>query len=219
MELVKSELLGVDAINASTQNIYSIGISSFLNAELAMLQRNPDARIIATTIDKKGLIATQQKLRALGENRIECKLEDVRQTLPYQHSYFDFIYARLVLHYLNKQQIKQTLHELKRTMNNDSKIYVVVRSTNEFEIQQHGTSTEVTTGMTTYPITNYKTGAQETITRRFYSEKLLTSILENAGFSVERCEEFEETLYKDFQRTKPNIRPNTLVAALARKPA
>jgi len=214
--LVESERLGIEAIEPIAEKIYSIGISSFANAEIAIIERNPNAHIIATTIDEKGLAATVDKINSY-KDKIVCKLEDVREPLPYTDAHFDFIYARLVLHYLTKQELKNTLRELRRIMKQHAKIYVVVRSVNEWELQQAGTTTDETTGMTTYYVINHETGKQETRTRRFYSTQSLQEIFEEAGFTISWCKEFEETLCHDFERTKPNARPNILVAMLAEK--
>ena len=39
------------------------------------------------------------------DTQIESKFEDVSQPLPYKDSYFDYAYARLVLHYLPKKAL------------------------------------------------------------------------------------------------------------------
>lgn len=217
MELVESERLGIEAIRPETENIYSVGISSFANAELAVLERHPTVRITSTTIDERGLTSTRAKLDSIGEKRIICKLEDVREPLPHPDSHFDYVYARLALHYLTQEQIKHALKELRRIMKKDAKIYVVVRSINEWELKQEGVTKDKETDMTTYPVTSYETGIQETRTRRFYSVQTLKDTLVEAGFFIDWCEEFQEILYRDFERTQPNPKPNALIAALAEK--
>lgn len=201
--LVKSEQEGIDEINSGNV-VYSIGISSFGNAELAMAKKG--ASVIATTIDEKGLEDTLNKINGA----FECKLEDVREKLTYPDDHFDFIYARLVLHYLSKQELESTLNELKRVLKNEGKLYVVVRSEKEWELNQPGVTHDENTDFTSYPL-DFK-GEKLTRTRRFYTiDKLKDSFCE---FACVWAREFEERLYHDFQRSIPVEKPNQLISGL-----
>jgi ubiquinone/menaquinone biosynthesis C-methylase UbiE len=195
MKLSVSEQLGIDAIMPRFKHIYSVGISTYANAEIAMLQKNSSLNIIATTIDRTGLKSTQEKLNSLDINNIECKYEDVREKLPYHDQYFDFVYARLVLHYLTINEIDNALLELKRILKNDGKIYVVVRSIKEREYLQVDTTINHSTGLTEYIVNDFITNKPYTCKRRFYTIELLRKAFLEAGFKIDWCVELKETLY------------------------
>lgn len=152
----ESENHGIDLITEKDINILSIGISTAGAAEIEMTKKNPNNHIIATTIDEEGLEFTKNIIKQYGlEDRIELKMEDVSTKLPYSDEQFDFIYARLVLHYLDNDKLKQTLKEIKRILKNNGSFYIVVRSRNEWEAKLKGTTYDEVTGLTRYP--KYKT--------------------------------------------------------------
>ena len=49
-------------------------------------------------------------------HQIEVKVEDITKRLPYADNYFDYIYARLILHYLPKPDLQIALRELNRIL-------------------------------------------------------------------------------------------------------
>lgn len=152
----ESEKHGIDLIREKDINILSVGISTAGSAEIEMTKKNPSSHIVATTIDEEGLEFTRNIIEQYGlESRIELKIEGVSTKLPYSDEHFDFIYARLVLHYLDNQRLKQTLKEIKRILKKDGLFYIVVRSRNEWEAKLEGTTYDETTGITRYP--DYKT--------------------------------------------------------------
>lgn len=102
-----SEENGVKLVNDTYKNILSIGISTAGSAEIEMSKRAPNSHIIATTIDKDGLEFSRKIIEEKGfEEQIELKLEDVSEKMPYSDNYFDFVYARLVLHYLENKKLE-----------------------------------------------------------------------------------------------------------------
>lgn len=125
-----SEEHGINLIESEDKNILSIGISTAGSAEIEMARKNPNSYIIATTIDNKGLEFTKSIIIQEGlQDRIELKIEDISKKLPYNDNYFDFIYARLVLHYLDNKQLEKSLSEIYRVMKYDSKFFIVVCNT------------------------------------------------------------------------------------------
>ena len=99
-----SERNGINFLSATDRKIYSVGISTGGKAEIKMAQVDRQRQIIATTIDVAGAEYAKEHIEELGlSNQIEVKIEDVSQSLDYSEGYFDYIYARLVLHYLPKK--------------------------------------------------------------------------------------------------------------------
>ena len=81
--------------------------------------------IIATTIDKEGLNYTKNIIEQYGlSDRIETKLEDISEKMPYNDEFFDFVYARLVLHYLDNENLTNALKEIKRVMKKHGRLYL-----------------------------------------------------------------------------------------------
>ena len=124
-----SELDGINLINNNMENVLSVGISTNGNAEIEMLNKNENLFIIGTTIDKKGIektkkIVSDKKI----EDRFLLKLEDVRDKDIYEDNSFDYIYARLVLHYLTDSELNEVLKEFRRILKKDGLLYIVVRS-------------------------------------------------------------------------------------------
>ena len=152
----QSEKNGLDLITKNDLNILSIGVSTAGSAEIEMTKKNPNNHIIATTIDEKGFELTKKIIKQYKlENRIELKIEDVTKKMPYKDEFFDFVYARLVLHYLENKKLEKALKEIKRVLKKKGKFYIVVRSRNEWEAKLEGSSYDELTGLTKYP--NYMT--------------------------------------------------------------
>lgn len=95
----RSEERGLASLRPEDRNVYSVGISTSGNGEKQMLLQNPHCRLVATTLDCLGAKKLREEFKSEGfEERIEVKVEDISQPLPYSEESFDFIYARLVLH-------------------------------------------------------------------------------------------------------------------------
>lgn len=105
-EFSRSETRGINLISDDDIRILSVGISTGGIAEMLMAHTNSERKIIATTIDKKGAAYAEQKVSEYGfNNQVEIRLEDVRQAMEYEDYSMDYIYARLVLHYLSKKTL------------------------------------------------------------------------------------------------------------------
>lgn len=215
----KSEKHGIDLIEPKHINILSVGISTAGAAEIEMAKKNTNSHIVATTIDKEGLNFTRRIIKKANlEDRIELKIEDVSEKLPYNNEHFDFIYARLVLHYLDNEKLQYALKEIKRILKKDGLFYIVVRSINEWEAKLEGSSYNEKTGLTKYP--KYKTlGTDnvEYIERRLHSQKSLQKFLKQEEFKIEYIKEYEEQLYCDYKRTEKVKYPNTVIECLCKK--
>jgi len=208
-----SENNGIKLIRKKDKNILSVGISTGGSAEIRMIKKNESSHVVATTIDNEGLEFTKKIINQLGFNdRIEIKSEDVSKKLPYEDGYFDFIYARLVLHYLNNYKLKNTLTELKRILKKDGILYIVVRSKNDWEAKLNGTTCDEITGMTSYP--DYRKIGTESvryISRRLHTQESLKTFLEDTGFKIKYMKEYNEQLYHDYMRTEKVIKSATVI--------
>lgn len=216
----KSEENGINLITANDLNILSIGISTAGSAEIKMAEKNRNSHIIATTIDKEGLNYTKNIIEQYGlSERIETKLEDISEKMPYNDEFFDFVYARLVLHYLDNEHLTNALKEIKRVMKKHGRLYIVVRSRDEWEAKLEGASYDENTGITKYPkYDTLGTDNVEYLYRRLHTVDSLSSFLVAEGFDIKYIKEYKEQSYKDYKRTEKVKYPNSLIECLCEKP-
>ena len=74
----KSEKRALRQLDKNMTNILSVGISTGGSAEINIARKCKNATIIATTVDKKGLDFSNEKLQNYTESkRIKTKIEDV----------------------------------------------------------------------------------------------------------------------------------------------
>ena len=200
----KSEKRGLKHLNESMENILSVGISTGGSAEINMAKKCPNAKIIATTVDKKGLEFSIEKMSNFKEfDRIEAKIEDVSKPMKYADNTFDFVYARLVLHYLNKEELNNALTEIYRVLKPNGVLFIVARNNKEWEItkKEFIIGYNETTNMTTY----YEQWKKDKIqTRQFLSEEQIKFILCEHGFNIKSLKSYREKLYTDYERTREN---------------
>jgi len=202
-----SEENGLNKIEDKDINILSVGVSTGGFAEVKMLSGNPNRKVVATTIDEKGL-----------SDKIQIKIEDVSQPMPYVDDFFDFIYARLVLHYLDREQLRFALQELNRILKANGKLYIVVRSMKDVAVTLEDTVYNSENGL--YKHADYRTIGTDNVQyvyRSFYSEESMKSFLEVASFSVDYIKEYEEQLFVDYERKELALKPSWVLECLARK--
>lgn len=215
----KSEKRGLKLLHPSMTNILSVGISTGGYAEINMAKKCPNAKIIATTIDEKGLLFSLEKISQYKEgSRIEAKIEDVSKPMPYPDNTFDYVYARLVLHYLTKQQLDAALNEIYRVLKPGGIIFVVARNNKEWELKKPEfiISYDKTTNITTY----YEQWKKEVIRKRqFLSEEQLKNVLVSHNFKIKSAKSYKERLCTDYERTKKYLskKPNFLTEVVAIK--
>lgn len=214
-----SENNGVKLIKDTYKSILSIGVSTAGCAEIEMAKRAPNSHIIATTIDKEGLEFSKNIIKEKGfSERIELKLEDVSEKMPYIDNYFDFVYARLVLHYLENNKLEKALKEIKRVLKVEGLFYIVVRSRNEWEARLEGVTYDEVTGITKYPVySTLGTNNVKWLYRRLHTIESLQEFLERADFKIKYIKEYQEECYKDYKRTEKVEYPNTIIECLVQK--
>lgn len=214
-----SEKHGIEIINENDLRILSIGISTAGKAEIEMAKRNPKCHIIATTIDEKGIENTKKIISKLNfNNQIELKLEDISKKLEYENNYFDYVYARLVLHYLDNNKLTNALTEINRILKPNGKLYVVVRSENAWEAKLEGSSYNEKTGLTKHPdLRTYGTDSVKYCYRRLHSEKSIREFLNNTGFKIQHVKVYEEFLSIDYERKEINNKASELIEVFAIK--
>lgn len=208
----KSELDGLNLIRNDMKNILSVGISTNGNAEIEMTNRS-NAVVIATTIDTRGIEKTREIVKEKGlEDRIILKVEDVRDKGIYEDNSFDYIYARLVLHYLTNKELSEVLKELKRILKNNGILYIVVRSDKCDEIKNGFISYNEETGMT-----EHKTFTGNIDKRRFHSYESISKAINAAGLNINKIKDYDEVLYADYERTIPVDVRNNLIEVVCFK--
>lgn len=209
-----SEKHGLKLINVNTHDILSVGISTAGSAEIRMASIAPNAHIIATTLDKEGAtfvrkLLMEEKL----DKRISIRIEDIAESKPApKGKLFDFVYARLVLHYLPEESLKKALMNIYAAMQRDALLYVVVRSVNSFEAKQKTNIYDPTTKLTTYEVASKGSWA----TRYFHSEASITAYLQESGFQIQGISEYDEKLSPNFDRTGDFVN-NSVIEVIARK--
>ena len=212
-----SEDNGIAALTDTDLEILSVGISTGGVAEIRMAQDNPQRHIVATTIDKEGVSFAQKYIAEQHlEQQIQAKIEDVSQPLPYDDNHFDYIYARLVLHYLSKEALQSTLRELHRVLKSGGKVFVVVRSTKCPDATAKDAQYDPETGLTTRTSIN-PDGTTHSYSRYFHTEDSISTFVRNAGFSVAYVKSYDEVLFKDFMRTIAADHTDNVIELLANK--
>ena len=202
-----SEERGLALIDDSDLVVFCPGISSAGFAEIRMARANSRRKVIATTIDVKGLAFAEEVINEVGiKDQIETRLEDLRGECSYPNEYFDTIYARLVLHYLSSQDLDKVLADFHRTLKQNGRLFIVVRSVKNVPDREDITYDDQTK-LTT--ITHYQENGEVRYieSRYFHTPESICWHLEKAGFSIEDVEEYQEQLYKDFMRKElaPNL--------------
>lgn len=213
-----SEEHGLAALPKNAFSIYSVGVSTAGAAEIRMAQADPRRHIVATTIDKQGVADSQAIIEQQGlDKQIEVKLEDAAQKLPYASDTFDYIYARLVLHYLTKQQLPDTLAEFLRVLKPGGTLFVVVRSTKNIDASPPRASNyDDHSGLTTYT-TRPNTELAEVRKRFFHTPESITQYVRDAGFTITHYEQYDERLFHDYGRTIPAQHSDNLLEVIATK--
>lgn len=186
-----SESNGINFLSSEDRKIYSVGISTGGGAEIKMALQNAKLEVIATTIDLEGAEFAKKCIEEASlSDQIAVKIEDVSKPLPYPDETFDYIYARLVLHYLPKDKLTAALSELHRVLRKEGRIFVVVRSMDCLEAKLG--KFDPGTHLTTY----------SSYSRYFHSKGSITRYLSAAGFTISHTDSYQERLCVDFQRTK-----------------
>ncbi len=213
----RSEKRALRLLDKNVEKILSIGISTGGSAEVNIARKCLKAEVVATTIDEKGLEFTNDKLKQFEETkRIVTKIEDVSQKMPYADNTFDFVYARLVLHYLDRQQLEAALAEIYRVLKPSGKFFVVARNNREWELTKPEfiISYDEKTNITTY----WEQWEKKIIRKRqFLSEEQLQDALIRHNFKIQSCKSYREYLYTDYERTIKSNKPNFLTELVATK--
>ena len=215
----KSEERGMSLLSENDRVVFCPGVSTGGFAEMRMATGNPRRRIIATTIDRKGLQETRNILRESGfSKQVEIRYEDVRKPMPYRNDYFDFIYARCILHYLSKQELDATLKEMHRVLKPRGRFFIVAKSKDDWESSLEGSRYDKLTGMITYPVYDSKMRKTDrTQTRYFHSKKTISAHLEKSGFKILGIRQYKEQLYHDYMRTIPTPKLSGVIEVVAQK--
>ncbi len=204
-----SEDRGISLLSEEDLRIYSVGISTAGRAELRMAQSGRE--VVATTLDRKGAAHTEALVVQEGlSERIEVRIEDVQGPLPYENSLFDFVYARLVFHYLTRSELQSALKELYRILRPGGKIFAVVQSTECYVAKEGDYNPQ--TGMTAY-FSKYR----GTTLRYFHTKESISNHLHEAGFIVVHTKSYKELLCHDYKREVICERPVHLIEVLATK--
>ena len=216
-----SEDRGLSLLQLTDKAILSAGISTGGFAEVRMAQQSTDRKIIATTIDQKGLAFTEEIVKRLRfEKQIETRYEDLRDRWNYPPDAFDFIYARLVLHYLSKKDLDDTLKNFSLSLRHGCKVFIVVQSAKNIDPRDPNLEYDADTGLTIQ--SKYATDGSfiSKKQRYWHTPESIGTHVKSAGFVVESIEEYKEQLYNDYARTDGaiNRKETHVIEVVATKP-
>lgn len=213
-----SEDNGIATLTDDNLEIYSVGMSTGGVAEIRMARANPKRHIVATTIDEEGVAFAKEHIIKNGlEQQIETKLEDVTQPLTYKDASFDYVYARLVLHYLPEQGLVKALAELHRILKPAGRLFVVVRSTQSSPALRADSTFDPDTHLTTFTYTDKTTGKEKSPRRFFHTEESISKYVRDAGFNIKYIKSYDEDLFVDFMRTIKSPEQDNVIELLAVK--
>lgn len=197
----KSEERGLSMIDRSSLLVFSPGISTGGFAEIRMAQANPQRKIIATTIDQNGLEFANEIIKQTDfESQIETKFEDLRSEWLYPENYFDFIYARLVLHYLSAQDLDRVIANFTKSLKLNGRVFSVVRSVENIDRNDPEVSYDPETKFTTEAYRNRDGEITGRGIRYFHTLETISDHFKKAGLEIECSIGYKEQLYKDFMR-------------------
>jgi SAM-dependent methyltransferase len=210
-----TEKYGLGLLTEADKSVLSVGISTAGAAEIQMAQRLSERRIIATTIDRSGVGLAKDAVKNAGvSDQVEVRLEDIASDLPYADETFDFIYARLVLHYLPKQQLEKAVQNIARVLRDSGKLFVVVRSTDCLEAKDPKSLYDSTTCMTTYHTIDHP---DVTASRYFHSDASIKDVLTRHGFVIDELTHVKEALAFGFERDILSTHKDDLIQLVAHK--
>ncbi|HEU4967205.1 MAG TPA: methyltransferase domain-containing protein [Candidatus Saccharimonadales bacterium] len=209
-----SEDHGIALLTSNDLNVYSVGISTGGVAEIRMAQASPGRQIIATTIDEAGAAFAEQCIAEHRlDDRITVKIEDAAGPLPYDDGSFDYIYARLVLHYLPKDKLISALAELYRVLKPGGTLFVVVRSTKCPDASGPNTTFDPETQLTTYADVIHG----NSYSRFFHTETSISEFVRAAGLHVISVTSYDEHLFADFMRTVQSPHTDNVIELVGKK--
>lgn len=213
-----SEDNGIAALTDRDLHVYSVGISTGGIAEIRMAEQEPGRHIIATTIDEEGAEFAKKYIADKHlSDRVEVKIEDVASPLSYVDNSFDYVYARLVLHYLPEDKLVQSLAELQRITKPGGKIFIVVRSTDCPDARQPDVIFDPVTHMTTRTYADSRTGKMKTQSRYFHTRESIAKYVQDAGCDIEYVKAYDERLCSDFMRTKLSSKIDNVIELMGAK--
>jgi len=214
-----SEERGLALIGNTDLMVFSPGVSTAGFAEIRMARANPNRKIIATTIDQKGLEFARSIIKQVGlEGQIETRNEDLRSGWNYPNEFFDFIYARLVLHYLSAQDLDKVLAGFEKSLKPRGRTFIVVRSQRNVDSDDPNNSYDPETKLTTVSYRGEDGTVTGVGTRYFHTPESIGGHVEEAGLKIDGVEEYQERLYKDFMRREVSPRVDHVIEVVASKP-
>ena len=213
-----SEEHGLALIKDTDMTIFSPGISTAGFAEIRMAQGNPNRKIVATTIDQKGLDLAKDMIGKVGlQGQIDTRLEDLRDDWVYPENHFDYIYARLVLHYLSQQDLDKVLAGFSKSLKSGGRAFIVVRSVKNVDYDNPDTTYDEETKLTKKVYRGKDGEIEGQSVRYFHTPESISEHLKKAGLEVGEVEEYQEQLYKDFARKEISPRKDHLIEVVATK--
>jgi len=212
-----TEEMGLGLLTDGDLNIVSIGVSTLGHSEVRMLQAQPERTVVATTLDEAGAQHTEELFKQFElSDRATVLVEDVAKQVSADPESVDFVYARLVLHYLPDQKLTAALQNIFDVMKPGAGLYIVVRSY-DWESEVAGAVFNPATGLTTIPHYDRDFKVVHTSQKRLHTVGSLTHFVREAGFEVQFIESLEERIYGGYKRERRNAAPSKLIHTYVKK--
>lgn len=216
----KSEESGISMLTDKDLMVFSPGLDGTCHAEIRMAQLNRSRKIFATSVEQDIIESAGKHIAEAGVSKqIKIKLEDLTKPSPYKDNFFDFIYAINVLHCLSKQKLETTIRNFFLSTKLGGHLFVVVRSTKDWEANLENSIFNKITNQTTYPILDAEGKPEDgkTATKYFHSIDSISEPIKNVGYTIKYVREYEEQHYKEFSEDKPLFKPSTVIEIFAKK--
>ena len=211
----RSEQDGLDTLSPTDLNILSVGISTGGKAEIKMLNMEPKRQVTATTLDENGLEMLRKQVEGTAiTGRLDLRIEDISSdSLPYADTEFDFVYARLVLHYLSAQDLQIALRNIHRILKEGGRVFIVVRSKDTQEL----TKSNIIRYDKQTCLTTYRAPSGRSAVRYFHTIESISAAVKKAGFTPQSVGQFDEDLSPGFNRDTGQWIPNNVIELVATK--
>lgn len=134
--------------------------------------------VIGIDFSDQGIKIAKEKSKGI---KIEFRVMDIAELLPFSDEYFDIVYSHLAIHYFDKLRTKSIFNELSRILKKGGILAIFVNSIND---REYGTGTKVEEDY--FLIGNMR--------KRYFSKESLSSFTN--GFETLVLDEEGET-YKD----------------------
>lgn len=213
-----SEQRFIEFVDNTMLNCLSIWISTWGFWEAILADIHKDRKIVATTIDVEWSCFSADLFKQLSlDEQIKVELQDISEPNTYEDNFFDLIYARLVLHYLDKEQLWIALSEIYRNLKPKWSLYIVIYWKSIVSDSNRTYIYDEESCLTTVMCLDKSWDILSSFKRYFHTVESISNALEFAGFKIQSIDEYQERLCRDYARRQPSETEDDLIEVIAVK--